>query len=77
MSILNMIYFFPFPSSFSLKLANFLAHLLQTNLSLYSTKFFVLPQNTQFGSYFLSTILDPSTKISTGSFTLISNLSKL
>ena len=62
------------PSSFSLKAASFLAHLLQTNLSLYSTKFFVLPQKTQFGSYFFKTIVDPSTNISTGSFTLISNL---
>ena len=45
----------------------FVEHLSQINFPLYSTKFFEFPQNTQFGSYFFSTIFEPSTYISIGS----------
>ena len=47
---------------------------LPTNLSLKEIKFFELPQNMQFGSYFFRIIDEPSTYISKGSFSAISNL---
>ena len=61
-------------TSFDSKLAIFSAHFEHTNLSLNVIRFLAFPQKTQFGSYFLNTIEEPSTYISIGSFSAISNL---
>ena len=53
---------------------NFSKHLSQTNFPLYSTNFFELPQNIQFDSNFFNIMLEPSTYISIGSFSVIPNL---
>jgi hypothetical protein len=55
-------------------LENLAKHFEHINLSLYEDNSLEPPQKIQFGSYFFKMIEEPSTNISIGSFTFISNL---